>query len=63
MWYVIIITPRQGLVYHVHGPYPQKEVWREAALSIKAAKDEGIFVKTAYISQEVNPDRLMKELL
>ena len=63
MWYVIIITPRQGNVYHVHGPYPHKKVWREAALCIQAAKDEGIFVETAYISQEVDPDRLMKELL
>lgn len=63
MWYIIIITPKQGTVYNVHGPYPHAKVWQEAALSIKAAQDEGIFVGRVFISQEVDPDRLVKELL
>lgn len=63
MWYVIIITPRQGNEYNVHGPYLHNRVWQEAALSIKAAQDEGIFVEKVFIAQEVDPDRMVKELL
>ncbi len=50
-------------MYNVHGPYPHAKVWQEAALSIKAAQDEGIFVERVFISQEVDPDRMVKELL
>lgn len=50
-------------MYNVHGPYPHDKVWQEAAVSIKAAQNAGIFVERAFISQEVDPDRMVKELL
>lgn len=63
MWYVIIITPRQGNVYNVHGPYPHDKIWQKAAVRIKAIQDEGVFVERVFISQEVDPDQMVKELL
>jgi len=63
MWYVVIITPRRGIEYNIHGPYARDKVWQEAALSIKAAQDEDVYIESVFIAQKVDPDRMIKELL